>query len=204
MKYMPLFIDLHDREILIIGGGKIALRRARQFAAAGARLTVIAPEICEEFTELCGTTLLKRAAATSDVASNFFLVLIASNNTETNTAIASECKISGLLFNRCDNFCEGNFINGSTIASGDIISSTVAGGVPAISKFIQKKVTGLITPELVELARLLAELRPAIKASKLVAGSQQDFIASWVTEETLERLRDESPEVLRQEILACL
>lgn len=204
MKYMPLFIDMHGRDILIIGGGKIALRRARQFVEAGARLTVIAPEICEEFHEFSEVTLLQRSVEINDVASHFFLVLIASNNTEVNTDIACACKKSGLLFNRCDDFREGNFINGSILARGEIISSTISGGVPAVSKFIQNKVSEIITPELVELARLLAELRPLIKASDIIAGSQQDFIASWVTEETLERLRDENPETLRQEILACL
>jgi len=57
---------------------------------------------------------------------------------------------------------------------------------------------------LIELSRLLAELRPAIKASKLLQGSHNEFIASWVNEETLARLRDENSDNLRQEILACL
>ncbi len=204
MKYMPLFVDLHNRDVLIIGGGRVALRRGRQYVEAGARLTIVAPEILPEFAELANSTLIQRGATASDVSATFFMVVIASNNTDVNDLIAAECQRLGLLFNRSDRFTDGNFINGSTVSSGEIICSTVSGGVPAISRFLQKKIEQLITPELVELATLLAELRPAIKESKLIKGSYQEFIASWVNDGTLARLRDESSENLRQEILECL
>lgn len=204
MKYMPLFVDLHNRDILIIGAGKVALRRARQFSEAGAKLTVIAPDICEEFYKLPDTEFIRRGALPDDVTTRFVLALIATDNDEVNTSIATACQRLGLLFNRCDDFAKSNFINGTTLARGEIINSTVAGGVPAISKFIHQQLSKIITPELTELSQLLAELRPAIKASQLINGSKQDFIAGWVTEETLERLKIEGSEAIRQEILACL
>lgn len=204
MRYMPLFIDLHNREVLLIGGGKVALKRGRQYVEAGARLRVIAPEILPEFAGMPGVTLVQRGATASDVTNEYFMVVIASSNSEVNEIIAAECERLGLLFNRSDLFTAGNFINGSTIARGEIICSTVSGGVPAISQFLQQKIGQLVTPELVELATLLSELRPAIKESEKLQGSRHEFIASWVNDETLARLRDEGSENLRQEILACL
>lgn len=204
MRYMPLFVDLCHREILIIGGGRVALRRARQYADAGGRLTVIAPDILPEFAELANASVIQRGAELTDVSNRFLLVVIASSNHELNAAIAGECRKSNILFNRCDSFNDGNFINGSIVTNGEIICSTVSGGVPAVSKYLQKKIEHLVTPELVKLANLLAELRPAIKDSKVLAGSHQEFIASWVNDETLARLHDESIDILRKEILACL
>ena len=204
MRYMPIFVDLHDRDILIIGGGRVALRRGRQYLEAGSKLTIIAPEILPEFRDMPGITMIERGAAVSDVSNKFFMVIIASNNSEVNELIGAECQRLGLLFNRSDSFVDGNFINGSSVVNGEIICSTVSGGVPAISQYLQKKIEQLVTPELAELASLLADLRPAIKNSKILQGSPQEFIASWVNDETLARLRDESRENLRQEILACL
>ena len=43
MQYMPLFVDMHGRKVLIIGGGEVALRKARQFAEAGTQITIVAP-----------------------------------------------------------------------------------------------------------------------------------------------------------------
>lgn len=204
MRYMPLFIDMQEREVLIIGGGRVALRRARQLSDAGASITVISPEICAEFSELADVKHIKRGAGPDDVAPGYFLVLLASSDTEVNAAIAEVCRKKGMLYNRCDSFKDGNFVNGSITTCGQIINSTFSGGVPAVSKYLQKKIAKVISPELAELARLLAELRPAIKASRVIAGADQDFIDSWVSDEVLEKLRDESIESLRQEILACL
>lgn len=204
MRYMPLFVDLKNRKVLIIGGGRVALRRARQFSEAGAHLTIIAPEILPEFAGLPNSTQLLRKACAEDISSNFLLTLIASNDSQFNAEMAERCRSLNLLFNRCDSFEESSFINGSLINAGEIIGAVTSGGVPAISKHLQKKIEQLLTPELLELSRLLAELRPAIKASKLLQGSHNEFIASWVNEETLARLRDENSDNLRQEILACL
>ena len=52
MQYMPLFVDMKDKAVLFVGGGNVALRKARQFYEAGAQIKVIAPEIKEGFNEL--------------------------------------------------------------------------------------------------------------------------------------------------------
>lgn len=48
MAYFPLFVDLEGKEILVVGGGKIAARRAGILADFGCCITVIAPETGEE------------------------------------------------------------------------------------------------------------------------------------------------------------
>ena len=49
MSYFPFFVDISDRECLIVGGGKIAYRKACAVLKYGAKVLVVAPEICEEF-----------------------------------------------------------------------------------------------------------------------------------------------------------
>ncbi|HNX74997.1 MAG TPA: bifunctional precorrin-2 dehydrogenase/sirohydrochlorin ferrochelatase [Candidatus Rifleibacterium sp.] len=204
MKYMPLFIDLHDREILVIGGGHVALRRGRQYVEAGARLTVVAPEILPELAALPRTTVQVRPAGPADVERRYFMVLIASSDPATNDSIAAACRQADLLFNRSDRFEDGNFIHGSLVSEGDIINATVAGGVPAVSQYLQKKIGGLLTPELLKLSALLVELRPAIIKSQKSGKPRQKALADLVNDATLARLRDEPIENIRQEILAWL
>ncbi len=204
MKYMPIFVDLQGRNVLMIGGGKVALRRGRQYVEAGANLTVIAPEILPELEALPGVACQKRGAEAADVDRKYLLTVIAGSDQAANETVADECRRLGLLFNCSDRFEDGNFINGSIAAAGDIITATVAGGVPAISQYLQNRIAGMITPELVDLAALLAELRPAIKNSHLPEGSRQKFAAEWVNEAILARLRAGEREQIRREILACL
>ena len=204
MRYMPLFFDVSGRDVLIIGGGRVALRRARQFSDAGARLTVVAPDILSEFNNLPATTLLCRGATTEDLQAEFIFVIIASSNATVNDAIAAACREKKILFNRCDSFSDGDFIGGSLVTKGDIICSTIAGGVPAVSKYLQSRIDVLIRPELVELTAVLAEIRLQIKASGLPETAKAELLGRWVTDEILDRIASEGIEKIREEITACL
>lgn len=48
MAYFPLFVDLEGRQVLVVGGGKIAMRRVRTLLEFGCEITVVSPEVCEE------------------------------------------------------------------------------------------------------------------------------------------------------------
>ena len=54
MDYLPLFHKLQDRRVLVVGGGEVALRKARLLADAGATLRVVAPQVLDELLELAG------------------------------------------------------------------------------------------------------------------------------------------------------
>ena len=46
MRYFPLFLDLRGRPVLVVGGGAVAERKVKLLVASGARVTVVAPELC--------------------------------------------------------------------------------------------------------------------------------------------------------------
>ena len=48
MGYYPVFLDLHRRDCLVIGGGEVATDKIRALLDAGAKITVIAPEATEQ------------------------------------------------------------------------------------------------------------------------------------------------------------
>lgn len=201
MQYMPLFVDMHGRRVLIIGGGDVALRKAGQFIEAGADITVIAPSIKAEFKELPGILLKTRKAIPDDISNKYFAVIIASNDKETNESLSKICKEKCIIADRCDDHSKSDFVTGSITTCGSIINATVSGGNPSISRFISKEVEKLFTPELEKLSKLLNELRPAILASKKLG---RQYLSTIVSQETLEKIKKEDITALRQEILACL
>ena len=154
MQYMPLFIDLNDRNILFVGGGKVALRKARQFAEAGAQIHVIAPEIKEGFNQLAKVSFEQRKAVPEDISDKYFAVIFASSDKETNEKLSKICKEKRIISDRCDDYTKGDFITGSMTTNGSVITATVSGGIPSLSSFINKEVEKLFTTELEQLNKL--------------------------------------------------
>lgn len=202
MRYMPVFMNLEAKPVLIVGAGQVALRRARQLIDVGARVTVIAPSIIAEFRELAGVELVERPVQIEDVSTDYRLVIVATDNEDVNHMISDECAQRDILCNRCDSFAEGSFICGNTLRRGPVTCATMAGGVPEIAKYLNQKIDALMTPALIELASLLVELRPLIKAAR--PGQVRDVIANLVNDETIARIEREGIDKLREEIMACL
>src|ERR1035438_6583048 len=75
LKHYPVFLDLKDRPVLVVGAGKVALRKTRGLVEAGARITVVAPECEPEFEDL-PVRLGRRGFRASDMA-NALLVFAA-------------------------------------------------------------------------------------------------------------------------------
>ena len=201
MQYMPLFVNMCGRKVLFIGGGKVALRKARQFSEAGAQIHVIAPEIKKEFENLPNTTTEIRKAYSEDISNEYFAVIFASSDREINEKLSKICQEKRIIADRCDEYLKGDFVTGTIITSGSIINSTISGGIPSLSRFINQEIKKILTPELIKLNLLLQELRPAILASKKIDNS---YINSLVSEKILERIKTEGIDSLKQEIMACL
>src|SRR5437667_11610716 len=51
---LPLFLNLTGRTVVLVGGGRVAAGKLRQLLAAGANVTVVAPEIRDEIIALVG------------------------------------------------------------------------------------------------------------------------------------------------------
>src|SRR5215831_19133179 len=52
LKHYPIFLHLKDRSVLVVGAGKVALRKTKGLLEAGARVTVVAPDVEPEFEDL--------------------------------------------------------------------------------------------------------------------------------------------------------
>ena len=168
--FLPLMLDLKEKEIVIFGGGEVGERKASLFCEH-ANVTIISNKFTSElnrFYEIGKIKLIKvKDIIEKDISSYLkkaFIVIPATNDAILNERIAKIARDEGKFVNRVDDI--GDIIVPSVIRRGDIvIGISTAGQSPALSKYIRQKVEEVITPEFAQMSRLQREIREILKSS---------------------------------------
>jgi precorrin-2 dehydrogenase/sirohydrochlorin ferrochelatase len=138
LKHYPVFLDLKDRQVLVVGAGKVALRKTRGLLEAGARVTVIAPDWESDF-ETLPVRLVPRRFRASDLG-NAVLVFAATNDRLTNHRIGIAAKGKGVFANIADSAEECHFIVPARVQRGSVqVAISTGGENPRLSAELRKK-----------------------------------------------------------------
>jgi len=97
---LPLFLDLRGKRVLVVGGGKVATRRAERLRAAGADVSVVAPDVADAIAEVTAD-IRRRAFEPADV-DGAWLVLACTNDSTVNAAVAAAADAAGIWCLRAD------------------------------------------------------------------------------------------------------
>src|SRR5687768_1670636 len=104
MKYFPLFLDLENRDVLVVGGGEKALQKLRLLAKTAARLTIVAETISPEIDALARhrTVLLQLRRLRPEDVKGKALVIGADDSAERNAELARAAQAAGVPVNIVD------------------------------------------------------------------------------------------------------
>lgn len=203
--FFPLFHKADQLRCLIVGGGRVGMRKARDLAAAGARVTVVDP-LPLEF--LPGIINLQREFQPEDL-DNANLVVAATSDAALNLNIAVAARARGVLVNVASAPSAGNVIFPAALHEGPITVAVSTGGAsPTLAAKLRDRIRGVISPNDAALAVSLREERERKRASSerphaetlVVIGLSHEtapvelrerlHIRDIHLEETLHRLRD--------------
>ena len=136
--YFPMMIDLNNKLILIVGGGKIASRRADTLLKCGAKILAISPKFCNEFPK--EAQKITREFLPQDINSKFALIIAATDNHEVNQKIYMLAKNLKVPVNICDDKSKCDFYFPSLITHDSIAVSVCTAGYSAkITKKLSDK-----------------------------------------------------------------
>lgn len=111
--YFPMFVDLSEKKVVVVGAGTIAKRRIRSLIEFTNHLVVIAPEVNPELQELesSGVIHILRKNYEREDIYGADIVIAATNDHKTNDDIYSVCKCMGIIVNVCSdkNKCDFYF-----------------------------------------------------------------------------------------------
>jgi len=171
MKLYPIMINIENRPVVIIGGGKVALRKARDLLETGAKLTVIAPEIHDGFNRLVqdygDRVELVKSEYISGNLENYSLVFSATNNTEVNNSVYNEARAKNIFINAVDDPPNCSFFIPSFTRKGDLILSlSTSGSSPAFAARLRRVLEEHVPGNIEEILTSLAEIRERLKKEK--------------------------------------
>lgn len=181
-QYYMACLDLTGRSVLVVGGGHVALEKIEGLLAAGADVTVVAPQILPELAEL-DLTLVRRGYRTDDL-NGCFLVVAATATTSVNRRVFADADARALLCNVVDvpELC--SFILPAIHRHDPIAIAVSTGGAsPALAQRLRDEIAAIVRPEHAELAQRLRELRPWAKSHFATYEERKEYFAGLVAEE---------------------
>ena len=112
MDYLPLFLQLRSQPVVVVGGGRIAIRKVDLLRRSGAQITVVSPELREELHKLASQAELRHVAEKFAEAhiEGATLVIAATNDHDVNAAVSAAAQARRIPVNVVDNPTLSTFI----------------------------------------------------------------------------------------------
>lgn len=142
--FFPLFVNVKNKKILIIGAGKIAYRKAETLLKYGADILVVTKEIREEGFKNLKNIDIKIGEFSENLLDNTFMVICATDNKELNEKIYKICDKKNILVNNITSKTDMNCRFGSIVNNEEYILGISAKGNPKKAKELREKLNNII------------------------------------------------------------
>jgi uroporphyrin-III C-methyltransferase / precorrin-2 dehydrogenase / sirohydrochlorin ferrochelatase len=164
--WFPLFLNLAGRRVLVIGGGEVALRKARALLGCGAQLDILAPtpdpRVIEELTQ--ESVRFVSGSYSDALLENMALVVIAEADGNTVLEVRRDADRRGLPVNVVDQFDHCSAITPAVIDRSPIkIAISSAGQAPELARMLRSRIEALLPASTGELARLAGSLQRKVR-----------------------------------------
>lgn len=185
----PIFLDLADRDVLVVGAGEVGMRKAREFARCGADLRVVSPAFHPGFADLEGRyRRIERRWRPGD-EDGARLVVAATDDPDTNRAVHAACSRRGVLCNVADvpDLCDWQAAAVARSGSVQVAVST-RGAAPSLASHARRQMQDWLADGFAELVDVFARLREEYR-SRMLPEARERFWRELDVPGLLETLR---------------
>ncbi len=167
MSYYPALLDLRDKLVAVIGGGRVAARKVASLLEVGAWVRLVAPDLAPDTEAQAGhpdVELRRREFRPGDL-DGAALVICATDNQVLNRAVAAEADKRGLFVNIVDVPPLCSFIVPAVVRRGELTLAVSTGGAsPAAARRLRERLQGEFGPAWGPYLRLMRALRERVTA----------------------------------------
>lgn len=154
--FFSIELNLEGKNVLVVGGGRIALRKVKTLLPTGARITVVAPQFDPEFESLQSADKVAELSRRAESASitlktrpyepldlrGIFMVFICTDQPTVNAQVSNDARARRILVNNACDYLDGDFIVPARMDFGENIAVTVStqGRAPSLAKKLKQKI----------------------------------------------------------------
>lgn len=183
----PVFLRLAGRKVVLVGGGKVAVGKHAGLRAAGAQITVIAPQVDPQLND--GATIIhQRPFAPADLDDAWFVVAAAPP--AVNRQVADAAEVRRLFVNAVDDMASATAYLGGVVRRGDVTFAISTGGqTPALAGLLREGLDQVLPPDLAVWQQTARALRPQWRAAGVPIEQRRPLLL-----QALNRLYDDRQE----------
>jgi uroporphyrin-III C-methyltransferase/precorrin-2 dehydrogenase/sirohydrochlorin ferrochelatase len=168
MEFLPIFLRVKGRPVLVVGGGAVAARKVALLRRAGARIRVVAPLLSAELTPLALSGEIDHDArpfGPNDLDEPE-IVVAATGDRHVNEAVAALAGARRIPVNVVDEPALCSFIMPAIVDRGRVVAAISTGGAaPVLARLIRARLELLLHPGIGRLAELSARWRDRVRAA---------------------------------------
>ena len=162
----PVVLNLRERAVLVVGGGKVATRKVTRLLNEGANVMVVAQDASQQIEQWATQgrlTLYKRSYQAEDMR-GIELVFAATNERSVNAQVAEDAQHRGLWVNVADSSVPSDFTLPAIASFGPLqLAIDTGGGGPALSRQLRQHLTEHLHNGWAQGAAIFSALRPLVR-----------------------------------------
>ncbi|MEL5637856.1 siroheme synthase CysG [Serratia ureilytica] len=178
MDYLPIFADLKQRPVLVVGGGDVAARKVSLLQRAGAEIRIVAQSLSPELEQQRqqGRVLWLGKTFDPQQLDDVFLAIAATDDNALNAAVFAEADKRRVLANVVDDQPRCSFIFPSIIdRSPLVVAVSSSGQAPVLARLLREKLEALLPASLGQMAQLAGRWRGQVKQRLASIGERRRF-----------------------------
>jgi uroporphyrin-III C-methyltransferase/precorrin-2 dehydrogenase/sirohydrochlorin ferrochelatase len=184
MQHLPLFADLKDRAVIVVGGGTVAERRVTLLLEAGAAVTVMAPDLTPRLAEwqADGRFAQVPRAYAGDSLEPYWLVVAATDDRAVNAAVAAAAEAAKRFCNVVDDHELCTFIMPAIVDRSPVTIAIGSSGLsPVLARWVKGVIETLLPARLGALAELAGRWRQRVRDRIVDSTERRHFWERIVT-----------------------
>lgn len=195
MQYLPIFMDVKNKPVLVVGGGEVASRKVDLLLSAKAKVTVVSPQFSDMLTRYAEAGKIAQVidGYDSKYLADSVMVWVTTDNGELNKQIWQECNERRILVNVADQqeLCE--FITPSIIDRSPLQIAISSGGrSPVLIRYLREKLEAVLPTSLGTIGEFAGEQREAVQDKFATVTERRRFWERFFSSDALEVAGDAS------------